>query len=863
VFFVLLTIFLALSAGPLFARDVAITVVDSDLNIPLEGALIRSRDGTEYLCDEEGRALVAVPGESHGALHIAYPGYESRRVTVPPGVSELTAKLRLGGAGVLENRELVVEASRPEAEESKTGRSTAIAGRELTGTAEIGVVEDVMTSVKLLPGVGYAGFFDAQPSIRGGEPGDLTAVMDGFYVERPYHWGGGYSIFDPKMVENVRLSHGIFSVRYGHTISGLLDISARKPSPTETELDFSIGTNSSSLSISLPILGKGGIMLMGKATYLDGVVWAAKELSKAVDNEVIDMVNTITVAPYIRSGALSANYRFTSDLEAAGSGYIGTDGIGILYENDYEEPGLESDSSLKFDWTNTLGFFTAALIFNPLPSMVLKARAGAGFYRSRYEAEIVDDVSVWYSDDFLKNYGPGGVFPLLREEDMLRDGEGRAYYRLSNRDSAAFVSTDSNYQGRLDYDWDLGRGFLFAAGFQELYAQYNYREDNHILAEDPPDPASSLPIKTHPVDFSADITKNRTFKSSAYTLLEYSTGDKFFAAELGVRVDHLYFMGKDFSLQTAPTVNPRLNLDFGVLKNRSYIDSLGLSLGTGLFSSANDTLQFLGDDFQAADATIKQNRSWTSVAGVGIEFTGGISFNLEAYYKYVFDRNYAFAEIRDTSLEPVIYSNGQGHVWGFDLILRKLESRYWDGWISYSFNYARYRDPESVSGALSVNGGEVSGGEWYWPSFHRFHNLNLVLNIKPSPRFNIAARFGFASGAPKPKAGDISSYPVAAWDESGNTIIIEKWKRTAVYDDNQRTTWSLPMAVKFSIYRFGRESRVQQEIYVAIENLLSLVYTSQANTSFNSYTGREDTGSNAASYELSFPVPSFGIKWSY
>ena len=52
-------------------------------------------------------------------------------------------------------------------------------------------------------------------------------------------------------------------------------------------------------------------------------------------------------------------------------------------------------------------------------------------------------------------------------------------------------------------------------------------------------------------------------------------------------------------------------------------------------------------------------------------------------------------------------------------------------------------------------------------------------------------------------------------------------------------------------------------MYIAAENILSLVYDAKANTSFNTYTGVEDTGSDSASYEMPIPMVSIGIKWSF
>jgi hypothetical protein len=163
---------LAFCAGTaLFARDVEISVHDADLEIPLEGALIRSWDGKDYLCDEAGKAIVEVPDDRQVVIRIAYPGYENGRLLIPVSGDRFSCTLRFGG--VMENRELVIEAQAPGTSETKSGRSVAISGETLSRTAEIGFLEDVMTSIKLLPGVGYSGMFNAQPSIRGEIPETL------------------------------------------------------------------------------------------------------------------------------------------------------------------------------------------------------------------------------------------------------------------------------------------------------------------------------------------------------------------------------------------------------------------------------------------------------------------------------------------------------------------------------------------------------------------------------------------------------------------------------------------------------------------------------------------------------------------
>ncbi|WP_100216982.1 TonB-dependent receptor plug domain-containing protein [Treponema primitia] len=832
-----LAVLLVFCSAPLFGRDVVVTVSDADLGIPLEGAVIRSWDGREYVCDEDGRAEVTVPDDQQVVIRIAYPGYENGRLLIPVGGNEFFSALRLGG--IMENHELVIEASSPEVSEARSGRSIAISGETLSRTAEIGFIEDVMTSIKLLPGVGYSGMFDAQPSIRGGSPGDLMAALDGFYIDDPYHWGGAYSIFVPQMVESATLSHGVFSSRYGHTISGLLEVVTRKPSPTETQFDLGVSTSETNLGLSFPLVGKGGVAAMGKVTYWDPFVWGAQQLSKGVPE--LEMINSVTTAPYIRDFSITGNYRFSTDLELTATGFFGSDGVGADYHNEYERDGDKRNVDLIFDWMNYRLFGITGITWSPHRDMVFRASAGAGLY----ETDMIADVTM----ELPREPGYTPPLPIPSEDGVMEENEeGPVFwdYLGSMNLNGGMTNKTITYQGRADFDWGLREGFIFAAGAQELYSQWIEVENFRRVF----DPIAPLPPKSgldfEPYDMSLDV-KNHGLSSSVYSLLEYLGPGQKFGAELGLRVDHFYFIGRNFTIQTIPVLNPRLNLDFGILKNRGSIDALTLTVGTGLFSSMNDVISSIDVSNNIDDFELKPNRSWTSIVGTKIDFTEKFSFNIEAYYKYIFDRAYTVSTTHEddpdnpTKVDTKIdyWFNGLGRVIGFDFILQRLESRYWDGWLSYSFTWAQYQNPDTIPDADDIPDDvnperyPKTGNDWFYPSFHRYHNINLVLSFKPSRSFNVGTRFGFASGTPKGEKND------------------------------KRTGFSWPVDVKFSFFRFNPKGKVNTEMYLGIENLQALVYDAIWIARVNGYTGEEDPSEYTPVYDLPIPMISFGFKWRY
>ncbi|MDR0316254.1 MAG: TonB-dependent receptor [Treponema sp.] len=871
----------------LSAGDVEITVEDEDLGLPLEGAVISLRDGRQFMCDEDGKARFELPNDWQTVVQVSYPGYEGQRLTITArsgSVQEISIALRLGG--IMMGRELVVEAQRPETSETRSGRSVAISERELARTSEIGIIEDVMSAVKLLPGVGYTGMFGALPSIRGGDPGDLTAVFDGFYLETPYHWIGAVSIFDPKMVSSARLSHGVFSSRYGHSISGLLEVTSKSPSATEAELETAISTSAASINLSYPLNGKGGILFMGKVTYWDTLVWAAKGLSKVIDNENLAQINAVSTSPYIRSAAVAANYRFTQDLEWRLNAFFGSDGVGAKSVVEYDDEGIDGFVDFSADYDNYQGFLISGITASPSPVLALKATGGAGFTRRITDDMVKNDVTVRYNDDFLDLFPP-----------LIADGlRAQETYTAPNVNANIMADhTIFNAQVRGDLDWDLGKGFITAFGVQELYSRWAQNQRINLALEFPlaelsnnmdrlpPEIGAMLnnPMFSFlkdipglaivlPMGFSSELL-NHGLTTSAYGLLEYTSPNQRFGAELGLRVDHLFFMGKDFSAQTLPALNPRLNIDFNILKNRGSIDSLDITAGTGLFSSINTLVSFVDGDRVSVADTLKFNRSWTTIAGVKVDLEQGYSFNIEGYYKYIFDRAYIDADIVSSpDIQANFYFDGIGHVGGFDLQLQKLESRYWDGWISYTFTWAQYYDPNAGGEGVNQGGVNGTGAQWYFPSFHRFHNANIVLNIKPLRWFNIATRFGFASGQLSSRSqvvSEIYSYPVIYIDDNGDPVIIQKYRRDTEPLEPERDPWSLSWDLKFSFFRFDRKGRVTTEIYLAAENLMSLFYTPQrgGNTRFNEYTGKEDDagGGGGGMFDLPIPLVSFGFKWRY
>jgi hypothetical protein len=148
---------------------------------------------------------------------------------------------------------------------------------------------------------------------------------------------------------------------------------------------------------------------MGKVAYWDAYLALLKGLSRVIDNENLAMINAVSTAPYIRSAAMAANYRFTPDMDWRLNAFFGSDGVGAASTVEYDGEGLNEgvNGSVRFDavYDNYQGFIISGITASPLPVLALKATGGFGFMKTVTDDSVSNNVTVNYNEDFLTQYG--------------------------------------------------------------------------------------------------------------------------------------------------------------------------------------------------------------------------------------------------------------------------------------------------------------------------------------------------------------------------------------------------------------------------------------------------------------------------
>ncbi|OHE67914.1 MAG: hypothetical protein A2Z99_14280 [Treponema sp. GWB1_62_6] len=389
----LLPIMLVLGTLRIFSLD--IEILDEDLDLPLEGARV-AYSGGEVFADPDGKVSVELPGGAR-RLVFSLPGYDDKTVVVQEDRKELTVRLRM--SGIIEGQELVVEKAVPLVSDSQAGVAVAVSERQMESTAQIGVVEDVMSTIKTLPGVGYAGGWNARPSIRGGSPSETTVVLDGFEVIYPYHWGGAFSIFNPNMVDSAKLSAGLVSARYGRNISGLLEINSKTPDKPSFGFEASLTTTGTEAFVQAPLGKDAGLLLGGKLTWME------------VSFALAGADGTFNQVPFIRDGYGKFFWKPADRLSFYANAFFGSDGVGVKIDS---EPDEDSTIQTKgaFDWINLTGILSGGLKWLPTDTLLVQAMGGWNRFHERPEFQSTSSGEVEYSQAFLDKYDGDGTFDL-------------------------------------------------------------------------------------------------------------------------------------------------------------------------------------------------------------------------------------------------------------------------------------------------------------------------------------------------------------------------------------------------------------------------------------------------------------------
>lgn len=624
-----------------------------------------------------------------------------------------------------------------------------------------GAAEDVMRSLRALPGILSPSDFTSQLVVRGSGPDQNLIVLDDIEVFNPYRLYGFISMFNPETVTDITLLTGGFPAKYGDRLSAVLDV-VNKEGDRDRTIEGTI--NSSLTNANLIIEGKipfglnGGWLFSTRRTYYDLIAGPILKSSKLLDGDVAlpnfrDFQGKILIRPNSYNSIVINGLSSRDGTEiSSGSGRERLDSISITDESFNTTLGVQ----WRFNPTEKLFNKTS---FNWYENSGITEFGGSGGSEVLYGQGVTRDSAA----KLIKSL-PQSLQDSLKKRGI--DGNNLPLLTLSGNAGFTFQKKSFNNETNLKLNDNLIE-FGIGADLMRTFVEFKIERDSTFKAL-----VSANGGGRAPSDVGNDLNY---YRWHLYAQDKLPIIDNFYV-NLGARFDYYKLINKSY-------VVPRLSASYAI----NDLTTLRAAFGI-YYQSPGYEKQLDGQNFYDLSDPAVQNldaeKSIHYVLGLDKTISDNLRFKIEAYYKkfynliipkkvigtkYIVDPigkdsalNYASgwskprAEIGD-SITSIPINGAIGEAKGIELFLQKISNGDDDrlnGWVSYSLAFTeRIRDGVVIPF-----------------NFDQRHTINIVSNYKFNNWLEVGLNFQYGSGFPYTPAIGIKPRITSSIDSNGSKI---------------------------------------------------------------------------------------------
>ncbi|MBN8570082.1 MAG: TonB-dependent receptor [Ignavibacteria bacterium] len=591
-----------------------------------------------------------------------------------------------------------------------------------------GAIEDVMRSLKSLPGVTAPNDFTSQLVVRGSGPDQNLIVMDDVEIFNPYRLYGLVSMFNPETLQDITLITGGFPAKYGDRLSAVLDVNNKEGVRDKT---FSMITNVNIASANVIVQGKnpfkipGSWIVSSRRTYYDLILGPfAKSAGLITDDSSLpnfrDVQFKFAFGPFKKSKFLI-------------NGIFSSDGVDVIPGSERTNP----DSVTAKDVTNN-NVLSASWVY--LPNSKFLSKTTASWYKNTGDNNFEGDIL----DPLIDREGltPGQRDSLKAIGALL----GFKFDSKYNFRKYSIVNKSTLFAGKNYFEFGGGLDLIRT----DITYTLNLDEAFKSFIRSQPNAQAILE------DFS--ITGNDNLRASVYGQGRFKAGDKIYY-QPSLRVDYYSFLKRVY-------ISPRFNVGYSIDPVTTIRSSVGLYYQSPGYEKLVDGQTFYDLTGSAGD-NLKAERSTHFVLGIDRWLNNEWNAKIEGYYKKfddlitqkrVTNYRYEFTLADPTITDPAYIGdpanwirsdtklaydsitttpiNGvTGNAYGIEFSLEKKYSgpdSKFSGWINYAYSFAnRTRD-----------------GLEYPFRFDQRHVVNIVANYRFNKTFELGARWTYASNFP-------------------------------------------------------------------------------------------------------------------
>lgn len=680
--------------------------------------------------------------EGNHKIQVSFLGYEPKNFEV-----ELTANrdlnLELSPATTVLNEVQVIAAEKEEQIQERVQMSRIdVPIKQIRELPAILGEVDIMKTLQLLPGVQSGGEGTSGLYVRGGSPDQNLILLDGVPLYNVNHLFGFFSVFNADAISNVSLTKGGFPARYGGRLSSVLEINMKEGNMREFHGDATVSVIASKLTLEGPLIkDKASFMISGRRTYLD--VLAAPAIAAMNRNNPYGERVEPTYYFYDMNGKV--NYRVGKRDRLYLSHFNGKDDFGL--RSSFVDDGYESSFNFGLDWRNSI---TAARWNHQWSSKVfsnLTATRSVYNFNTRAISETID----------YPNY------PDTTGMDATRF-------------AGLYFSGIEDYGLRMDFDYAVN---------PRHYVRYGAGWTNHAFSPG----ATNLELTAGGFNLDTTLGGTKIYSDEFFAYAE----DEWMINE-NLRVNGgLHFTVLDVEGKQYSSLQPRFGLNWGlpgdIAFKASYADMMQF---VNLLT--NEGIGLPTDLWVPSTARIKPQTSRQYAAGFA-KTLNGIELSLEGYYKEMdnlisYKEGASFLFSLEESWEDKV-TQGSGESYGLEFFAQRKRGQT-TGWIGYTLSWS-FRQFD-----------DINGGQPYFFTYDRRHDLSLVLNHDFTDRINFSGVWIYGTGRAitLPEYDYLTSLPdgLSWWQGSMQLVERPSDKNAFRMSDYHRLDLSLSFRKKLKNY---------------------------------------------------------------
>ncbi|HCN37179.1 MAG: TonB-dependent receptor [Ignavibacteria bacterium] len=763
----LFLILILIKANVFYAQSEADTVktktkitgsVKTENDIPVNNAEVVIKNNQTELKVYSGKdgnfEFSVVPGVYN--ITIEYSGFNPYEILDYEISSDLDQQLFI----ILTRRDFTTEEIKVEANlrQSQDDLRTSLFNINPTGVKILpGAIEDVLRSLRSLPGVTAPNDFTSQLVIRGSGPDQNLIIMDDVEIFNPYRLYGLVSMFNPETLSEISLITGGFPSKYGDRLSAVLDVTNREGI---TDKNFKGLTNINIANANLIFEGQnpfnipGSWIVSSRRTYYDLIIGPFARKAGLI-TEDSSFPNFEDLQFKWAFGPFSKHKFFVN-------GIFSKDAVDIV-------PGKDRNSPDSVQVNDVTKNDVVSFSWQYFPSTSFATKTTLSWYRNSGDNEFEGDI----------------LDPLIDKQNLSpeqRDSLKQIGALLGLNFDSKYFFRKYSLTNKSVYIDKSNRKFEFGAGFDIIRTDLEYKLDL--------DEQFKAIIRTFPNSQALlenfNLTGNDNYRANIYAQSRFDINKKFYY-QPSFRVDYYSLLNKFY-------FSPRINFGYVIDPLTTIRTSTGLYYQSPGYEKLVDGQTFF-DITPEVGKTLDAERSIHIVAGIERWLNNEWLSKFETYYKK-FDNlivqnrvpaeKYEFTladptitdpsyisdpsswvrsqnKIPYDSLTPIPVNLGSGNSYGFEFSLEKKylspKTKFY-GWVNYSLSFS---DRSSYGITKPFR-------------FDQRHVFNIVLNYRVNSWLEIGARWQYATNFP-------FTFPVGITPRIVNdSLVVNPINRRVIFD---------------------------------------------------------------------------------